>query len=117
MTRHQQRNAFFVLLTSAILGIGLPQAATAVDLAVKAPIYIAPIAVPVYNWTGFYAGGNIGGAWSNSTLADSNAGVSVNPGGAGFIGGLQTGYNLQAGNLVYGIGQDLEEHNWANGLV
>ncbi|HSV23009.1 MAG TPA: hypothetical protein VLJ17_08270, partial [Xanthobacteraceae bacterium] len=62
------------LLISAILGLGLPQAASAADLPVKAPVYKAPIAVPVYNWTGFYVGANIGGAWSNITLTDNNLG-------------------------------------------
>src|ERR1700760_1867465 len=43
---------------SAIVGIG---AASAADL----PMYAkaAPGVVPVYNWTGFYIGGNIGGEW------------------------------------------------------
>jgi len=55
-----------------------------------------------------YVGGNIGGAWSNSTLTDSNTGTSRNPGGAGFIGDLQMGYNLQAGNFLYGIEGDFD---------
>ena len=55
------RTIAFVLLTSAICGIGVPRGASAADLPVKAPIYKAPIAMPVYNWMGFYAGANIGG--------------------------------------------------------
>jgi opacity protein-like surface antigen len=93
-------------LASAIFGLGLPQIGTAADLPVKAPR--APTAAPAYNWTGLYVGGNIGGAWSNSTLTDNNAGVSLNSGGAGFIGGLQAGYNLQAGNFLYGIEGDFD---------
>jgi opacity protein-like surface antigen len=96
------------LVTSAILGLGLPQAATAADLPVKTPIYKAPIAPAVYNWTGFYLGGHIGGAWSNIALTDNDLGVSWKPGGTGFIGGVQAGYNLQAGNFLYGIEGDFD---------
>jgi outer membrane immunogenic protein len=37
--------------------------AGAADMAVKAP-RIAPVAAPVYSWTGCYLGGNTGGAWA-----------------------------------------------------
>ena len=98
----------YVLLTPAIWVLGLPQTAAAADLPVKAAIYKAPLAAPVYNWTGLYFGGNIGGAWSDITLTDNALGVGWNPGAAGFIGGLQTGYNLQAGNFLYGIEGDFD---------
>jgi outer membrane immunogenic protein len=53
------------LLTAiAALGlIGTP--AFAADMAVKAPPpVVAP--APVFSWTGFYIGGNAGGAWSHN---------------------------------------------------
>jgi len=102
------RNICFVLSTSAILGLGVPHTVSAADRPVKAPVYETPVAAPVYNWTGFYLGGNIGGAWSDVTLTDNAIGVSWNPGGTGFIGGLQAGYNLQAGNFLYGIEGDFD---------
>jgi hypothetical protein len=71
----QMRNAF-VLLTSAISDLGLSQPTSAADMRVKAPISKAPIATPSYNWSGWYVGANIGGAWSNSTLTNSNIGTS-----------------------------------------
>ena len=37
-----------------------PLAAHSADLAVKAP------PPPVFSWTGFYIGANIGGAWANN---------------------------------------------------
>jgi outer membrane immunogenic protein len=80
------------------------------------------------NWTGFYVGGNAGYTWSASnTLTNTGtdtAGFGL--GGAladgaipsqeslksnGFIGGLQAGYNRQAGKWVYGVEADIQ---WAN---
>ena len=40
--------------------------AMAADIPVKAPV-VAPVMAPlVYNWSGFYIGGNIGGGWANA---------------------------------------------------
>jgi opacity protein-like surface antigen len=102
------RKTASVWLTSTILGLGMPQIISAADLRVKAPIHKAPIAAPAYNWSGWYVGANIGGAWSNSTLTNSNIGTSWNPGGTGFIGGLQAGYNLQAGSWLFGVEGDFD---------
>ena len=41
----------------------LVQAASAADMPAKAPVYKAPIAAPVYNWTGLYVGGVAGYGW------------------------------------------------------
>jgi outer membrane immunogenic protein len=68
--------------------------AFAADLPVKAPP--APLPLPVYNWTGFYIGGNLGGASSSGTLTDNFTGASLTSGShTGFIGGGQIGYNWQ----------------------
>jgi outer membrane immunogenic protein len=59
----------------------------------KAPAYTAPQVV--YNWTGFYIGGHVGGAFagSNSLLGND----------ARFLGGVQGGFDYQfAGNWVVG---------------
>jgi opacity protein-like surface antigen len=104
----QLRSTLLASLASAFLGLGPSQVALAADLRVKAPIHKAPLAAPVYNWSGLYVGAHIGGAWSNSTLTDSIFGTSWNPGGSGFIGGLQAGYNLQAGNFLYGVEGDFD---------
>ena len=42
-----------------------PFAAHSADLAVKAP------PPPVFSWTGFYIGANIGGAWANNNWTDT----------------------------------------------
>ena len=84
------------------------------------PIYVAP----PFSWTGFYVGGNIGGAWGRRTVTDSLFGLSlnnsVNNNGA-FIGGGQLGYNYQFGNFVLGIEGDFDgvanTNTAANGVV
>ena len=56
-----------------------------------------------YNWTGFYIGGNLGGAWSNVDLSIVPANVPIwNKTSSGFIGGGQLGYNYQIDRLVLG---------------
>jgi opacity protein-like surface antigen len=85
-------------------------AAYAADIVHKAhPAPVAPVAP--YNWTGFYAGANFGGLWTDSTLTNANTGISHKLGGAGFLGGLQAGYNYQFGNIVLGVEG---EFDWAS---
>ena len=66
----------------------------------KAPAY-AP--APIYNWTGFYIGGHVGGAFggSNNILAP---GFITNSNDGRFMGGGQIGYDTQfSPNWVFGI--------------
>jgi outer membrane immunogenic protein len=94
--------------------------ASAADLS-PAPIYTkappAP-AAPIYNWTGFYLGGDVGGAWSSNTatfdplptpggVAFGIAAISGSNRGSSAIGGLHAGYNWQfAPTWVTGIEGD-----------
>src|SRR5262245_34069673 len=86
--------------------------ATAADLPRKAPRLPSP---PVYAWTGFYVGGNVGASWGNArtdiagsattvALPDLNGGFPGNNVAFadsntarlnGIIGGGQIGYNYQ----------------------
>jgi outer membrane immunogenic protein len=89
--------------------------ALAADMAVKAPV--AP-PVAVYNWTGFYVGGNIGYAWGNgdtffNPLPTAAAFVNLrpqtlSPDPKGVLGGVQAGYNWQAGRFVLGVEADIQ---------
>jgi outer membrane immunogenic protein len=101
----------------------------AVALAAATPAIAAPPAsmpaAPVYNWTGFYAGGNIGYSWGSVNSGFYDPGF---PGGFGsgsccelpssypaflkpngLIGGAQAGYNWQVGTKwVFGLEADLQ---------
>ena len=49
--------------------LGITSVASAADMAVKARPMAAPPPI-IYNWTGFYFGGNIGGLWDNNNDVD-----------------------------------------------
>ena len=101
-----------LLLATTILALGAGSALAA-DL--PAQVYSkAPGMMPVavYNWTGFYIGGNAGGVWSNpsytnlvntSTFGGAPVGSTFTQNGSGFIGGGQVGYNWQASQWVFGV--------------
>ena len=94
--------------TTALVSAG---AASAADLGArytKAPAYVEPL----FNWTGFYVGGHIGGAWTNEQFINNgNSGGfgDLVPGqgyrqrNSGVLGGAQIGYNWQANNYVFGM--------------
>ncbi|HBY31299.1 MAG TPA: porin family protein [Bradyrhizobium sp.] len=67
-----------------------------------APVYAAPL----YNWTGFYLGGHLGGAFSGN---NSFNGLALSNSDARFMGGVQAGYNFQNGSpWVFGIEADIQ---------
>jgi outer membrane immunogenic protein len=66
---------------------------------------------PIANWSGFYIGGNGGGATAlnRSTLDAGGAGAGkFNLSPDGYFGGAQIGYNWQAANWVYGLETDIQ---------
>ena len=100
--------------------LAMATSATAADMAArpyaKAP---APIAVAMYNWSGFYVGVNGGGGWSRKCWdINSFFGVAVVPSVAegchdasgGTVGG-QVGYRWQASAWVFGLEA---QGNWAD---
>jgi outer membrane immunogenic protein len=97
-----------LLLSGAALAV-IAGPAFAADLAVR-PIYKAPPPmVPVYSWTGFYGGVNIGYSWGRSSTDVAVAGlgtISENQNIEGVVGGFQWGYNWQFGNYVLGTESD-----------
>ena len=91
----------FVALGTAVAG--------AADLAAKAP---PPPPVPVFSWTGFYVGANIGGAWTNNRFTDTLLLTNFNNNNNGvFIGGGQVGGNYQIVSFVIGGVWDFD---WAS---
>ena len=98
----------FLLGTVGLIALGMAAPATAADLAArpytKAP---PPMVAPIYDWTGFYIGGNGGWGQSNSCLNFVDAfGFGFADGCASRSGGLiggQIGYRWQANQWVFGL--------------
>src|SRR5262249_34183960 len=103
---------------STFAAMMLGGSAQAADMPLKAP----PVAAPVmYNWTGFYIGAHIGGAWADRNGHDrfdidhncfwggwGGAQVCFDDGNFGrnrghFIGGGQVGFNYQVNQWVWGV--------------
>jgi outer membrane immunogenic protein len=75
-------------------------AASAADLPRSSVPYFSGPPPAVYNWSGFYAGGNLGYEWGKVTNSSGNP--------AGLLGGVQGGYNWQNGQFVFGVETDLQ---------
>jgi outer membrane immunogenic protein len=91
-----------LLATVALVALGATVPALAADLGArtytKAPAYMA---APIYNWTGFYIGGHLGGAFAGN---NGFAGAVNGSNNGAFLGGLQVGADYQfAPNWVVGI--------------
>src|SRR5262249_48327287 len=90
---------FMMGAAAALIGC---TAANAADLPMKA-LPPAPPMYPPYSWTGFYIGGNLGGAWANGSVTDDITGFDFNTSHSGFIWGGQVGFNYQVTNIVFGV--------------
>ncbi len=105
------------LAALAVFGVS---AASAADLPRAMPVK-APVMAPVYNWSGFYVGGHVGYGWDPAEALVTPAGIvapygfdvqaatapfllRVDP--EGWFGGIQVGYNWQAGAWVFGLEAD-----------
>src|ERR1700688_657972 len=87
----------FLLGTVALVALGATVPALAADLAARPAYTKAPAyAQPIYNCTGFYIGGHVGGAFGgNNGLAGTDG---------RFLGGVQGGYDYQfAPSWVLGV--------------
>jgi outer membrane immunogenic protein len=107
-------NKCLVSITALVALLATP--ALAADLT-PAPIYTKAPPPPVYSWTGFYVGGNVGYSWGqgSSTYNDPNfAGflsttISESQSLDGIIGGGQIGYNWEANSTwVLGLEADIQ---------
>lgn len=91
--------AMYAAAAAALAGMG--GVASAADLGgyKDEPVYAAA----PFSWTGFYIGGHGGGGWgdSNWDYAGSSLATEMSPSGG--LGGIQAGYNLQAGAIVLGL--------------
>jgi outer membrane immunogenic protein len=101
---------YFLLGTLGLVAVGMAAPASAADLPAK-PITKAPppVAVPIYDWSGFYIGGN--GGWANQRrcfdfvdLTGVNVGSEGCHDANGGIAGGQIGYRWQTpGGWVWGV--------------
>jgi outer membrane immunogenic protein len=108
------KTALFAIAAAAVLATA---PAFAADLAPEAPLYKAPpMVMAPQTWTGFYIGGDVGGAWSHTngswTGLPSATAFGANPtsgalDGSSFLGGVHAGYNYQfAPTWVFGVEGD-----------
>jgi outer membrane immunogenic protein len=94
--------AFASLASLGLAGLG---AASAADMA-PAPRYTKapPAPVMVYNWTGCYIGGNVGGGWAKQSRVGPAPAIYGSETDSAFIGGGQVGCDYQfAGSWVVGV--------------
>jgi outer membrane immunogenic protein len=108
-----------LLFASAALALfAAPAFAADLPMATKAPPMMAPVAV--YNWTGFYIGGHIGGGWGDEGSTELAPGTVSFPIGtvfsshdtSGFLGGVQGGFNWEASNhFLLGVEG---EYSWSD---
>ena len=109
-------------LAASILAVSAV-AASAADLHTKAPTRAAE----VFNWTGFYVGGNVGGAWENESgtsnffsssapAAQANTPQSNSLRNTAVIGGVHAGYNWQMTRWVFGVEADWDWTHTKNGF-
>lgn len=99
----------FLLLVAATAAL-CAAPAFAADTPVKAPPMTA--AAPIFNWSGFYVGGTIGGVWVRDQLSDPPGGfVGSESTLDGVLGGPTVGFNLQTGSFLWGLEGD---YSWTS---
>lgn len=112
-----------ILIASAALASLITGGARAADLPARAPPMAPVYAAPIFSWTGFYIGANVGGAWDRGSVNDTLFGRSFNNGSNNgvFIGGGQVGANYQMGSFVLGVEGDFDwaanNNNSATGII
>ncbi len=99
-------NLTLVAAGALATGLAFPASAQKMTAPAPDPVVVAPVYVaPAYDWTGFYAGAQLG--WGSGS-ADTGA-ADIDHDGA--IGGLNVGYRHDFGQFVLG-GE--AQYDWAN---
>jgi outer membrane immunogenic protein len=107
-----RKKGFLIATSAGFAAAAAMPGAQAADMPIKAPRYVEQPA----SWAGWYIGGNVGGAWQQTTTSTHCNFSCYSPGLAydnntfsksGFIGGGQIGYNWQHGNFVFGLEGDI----------
>ncbi len=100
-------------IAAAIFSAG-SSSAFAADMAARTYTKSPAIVQAIYDWSGFYIGGHVGGAWTDERATYlGTTGIPLDPIGTqyggnrtGFLGGVQGGYNYQVQNIVLGVAGD-----------
>jgi outer membrane immunogenic protein len=100
----------FLLAGAAVAA--LASGAQAADLGVRRVAVPAAIAAPVFSWTGFYIGANVGYSSAQFRYVDptgtfANTSLTM----PGIFGGIQGGYNWQMNSLVLGVEADIQANS------
>jgi len=98
-------------LATAVL-VAASASAFAADLPSRRPppVYTP---VPLFTWTGFYVGGDIGYTWGTDTHSNP-AGAVFQATPQGEIGGAHIGYNYQISQFVVGLEGDVDGLSFRN---
>jgi outer membrane immunogenic protein len=112
-----------LLATVALAALGATAPALGADIGAR-PYYNTPpaYAAPLYNWTGFYIGGHLGGVFSSNNTFN---GLVLSDSSARLLGGVQVGADWQfAPNWVVGaegqyswLGSNNFNATFPNGMV
>ena len=94
-----------LLSTVGLIALGVAAPALAADMAVKA--VPPPVVAPIYNWGGFYIGGNGGwgesrNCWGLVPAAGAVIAAGCSDRSGGVVGG-QLGYRWQSNQFVFGL--------------
>jgi outer membrane immunogenic protein len=103
-----------------LAGVALAAMMAGSAFAADMPLKAAAAPVGLYDWSGMYLGGVVGGAWGTNDISDPGLGIvgtalgvpviqTVNP--SGFIGGIEGGSRYQFAKLVVGWEADI---TWGN---
>lgn len=119
------------LIAATVVAASLSQGAFAADIPLKARP--DPVIAPIFSWSGFYIGANVGGGIGQNRTTDTanfsapGTVAAISPGiinpalnsvytnaPAGALAGGQIGYNWQSGNWVIGVEADWDWTNQRN---
>lgn len=101
------KRIFLTIVSLGVVGLAAPVLAADLPMYSKAPAIVAP----AYDWSGFYVGVFGGGGYGNHNLNNALgpagfADYTVNYSSTGGTAGVEAGYNVQSGNILFGVEGD-----------
>jgi outer membrane immunogenic protein len=97
----------FLMGTVGLVALGMAAPASAADLAARPYTKAPPPMIAIYDWTGFYIGGNGGWGSSRNCWGIVPVAGAIIPDGclskSGGVAGGQLGYRWQTGQFVFGL--------------